>query len=50
MAAVLRGTRDGSGPEGHFGLRGMRERAAQIGAQLAVKSRRAKERRSRLRR
>jgi len=28
-----------SGPEGHYGLRGMRERAAQIGAQLAVKSR-----------
>jgi len=27
-----------SGPEGHFGLRGMRERAEQIGAQLAVKS------------
>lgn len=27
-----------SGPEGHFGLRGMRERAAQIGAQLSVKS------------
>ena len=28
-----------SGPEGHFGLRGMRERAAQIGAELNVKSR-----------
>jgi len=27
------------GPEGHFGLRGMRERAAQIGAQLNVTSR-----------
>ncbi len=27
-----------SGPEGHFGLRGMRERAKGIGAQLAVKS------------
>jgi signal transduction histidine kinase len=29
---------NGSGPEGHYGLRGMRERAEQIGAQLAVKS------------
>jgi signal transduction histidine kinase len=28
-----------SGPDGHFGLRGMRERAAQIGAELNVKSR-----------
>jgi signal transduction histidine kinase len=27
------------GPEGHFGLRGMRERAAQIGAEFIVKSR-----------
>jgi signal transduction histidine kinase/ligand-binding sensor domain-containing protein len=27
-----------SGPEGHFGLRGMRERASQIGARLTVKS------------
>jgi signal transduction histidine kinase/ligand-binding sensor domain-containing protein len=32
------GTANSSGPDGHFGLRGMRERAAQIGAQLAVKS------------
>lgn len=32
------GAANSSGPEGHFGLRGMRERAAQIGAQLAVKS------------
>ncbi len=29
---------DSNSPEGHFGLRGMRERAAQIGAQLSVKS------------
>jgi signal transduction histidine kinase/ligand-binding sensor domain-containing protein len=33
------GAVDSSGPEGHFGLRGMRERAAQIGAELRVKSR-----------
>ncbi len=33
------GAANSSGPEGHFGLRGMRERAAQIGAQLNVKSR-----------
>jgi len=33
------GAVNASGPEGHFGLRGMRERAAQIGAQFAVKSR-----------
>ena len=28
------------GPEGHYGLRGMRERAAEIGAQITVNSRR----------
>jgi signal transduction histidine kinase/ligand-binding sensor domain-containing protein len=33
------GAVNSSGPEGHFGLRGMRERAAQIGANLKVKSR-----------
>jgi signal transduction histidine kinase len=33
------GSANSSGPEGHFGLRGMRERAAQIGAELNVKSR-----------
>jgi signal transduction histidine kinase len=33
------GAVNSSGPEGHFGLRGMRERAAQIGAALHVKSR-----------
>ncbi len=33
------GAANSSGPEGHFGLRGMRERAAQIGAELKVKSR-----------
>ena len=33
------GFSDSSGAEGHFGLRGMRERAAQIGAELNVKSR-----------
>ena len=32
------GAVNSSGPEGHFGLRGMRERAAQIGADLHVKS------------
>ena len=32
------GAVNSAGPEGHFGLRGMRERAAQIGAQFAVKS------------
>jgi signal transduction histidine kinase/ligand-binding sensor domain-containing protein len=34
----FQGTVDSAGPDGHFGLRGMRERAAQIGAQLAIKS------------
>jgi ligand-binding sensor domain-containing protein/signal transduction histidine kinase len=29
---------NGSGPDGHFGLRGMRERAEQINAELMVKS------------
>jgi signal transduction histidine kinase/ligand-binding sensor domain-containing protein len=29
---------DGAGPEGHYGLRGMRERAQQIGAKLTVDS------------
>jgi signal transduction histidine kinase len=33
------GAVNSSGPDGHFGLRGMRERAAQIGAELNVKSR-----------
>jgi signal transduction histidine kinase len=33
------GAVNSSGPDGHFGLRGMRERAAQIGAELHVKSR-----------
>jgi signal transduction histidine kinase/ligand-binding sensor domain-containing protein len=33
------GAVNSAGPEGHFGLRGMRERAAQIGAELNVKSR-----------
>lgn len=33
------GSANSAGPEGHFGLRGMRERAAQIGAELNVKSR-----------
>jgi signal transduction histidine kinase/streptogramin lyase len=33
------GAVNASGPEGHFGLRGMRERATHIGAQFAVKSR-----------
>lgn len=32
------GNVNSSGPYGHFGLRGMRERATQIGAQLSVKS------------
>jgi signal transduction histidine kinase len=32
------GDANGAGSEGHYGLRGMRERAEQIGAQLAVKS------------
>jgi len=32
------GAVNSSGPEGHFGLRGMRERAAQIGAELHVTS------------
>ena len=32
------GTVNENGPAGHFGIRGMRERAAQIGAQLDVKS------------
>ena len=32
------GDANSSGPEGHFGLRGMRERAAQIGAQMTVTS------------
>jgi ligand-binding sensor domain-containing protein/two-component sensor histidine kinase len=31
-------TEKAAGPEGHFGLQGMRERAAQIGAELTVKS------------
>jgi signal transduction histidine kinase len=33
------GAVNSSGPQGHFGLRGMRERAAQIGAEINVKSR-----------
>jgi signal transduction histidine kinase/ligand-binding sensor domain-containing protein len=33
------GAVNSSGPGGHFGLRGMRERATQIGAELNVKSR-----------
>jgi signal transduction histidine kinase len=32
------GTMNIAGPEGHFGLQGMRERAAQIGAELTVTS------------
>jgi ligand-binding sensor domain-containing protein/two-component sensor histidine kinase len=32
------GVPNASGPEGHFGLQGMRERAAQIGAELTVTS------------
>ena len=33
------GAINSTGPEGHFGLRGMRERAAHIGAELNVTSR-----------